>query len=300
MVTAGVGSRPLPDEETPLDLSAASRRVSLVLVASLVAALAVVGVGTAGLSAQDDPRDLVARLAEIDRGLPELPPARVAVSDQATWAGFPGAYREAGVALESVADPLQRLFEDASSADTAAADAVADASRGLLSLRRSYGLLARWEEADLEFPLAGTDDQRTATGADARYGTAEVGFRLLLEANRRWLAATRALIDSEELTDGQREILSRRLVRLEEFDRGVRPELRRALSLEVAHELRPVERFGSSAPGMQARARSFTLSCVAEEADADGVGEPSQPGERTPPEDCPTLEGAEVRPSPGQ
>lgn len=276
-----------------MDLSVRSSRVVVLVAACLAGALAVVGTGVAGLAAQDDPQDLVARLAEIDQGLPELPPPDVVLSDDVAWGSFPGSYGGAGVALESVADPLQRLFEDASAAETPVADAVADATRGLLSLGQSYGLLARWEEADLEFPVAGTDDQQTATGADARYGTAEVGFRLLLEANQRWLAATRALLASEGLTDPQRETLSQRLVRLEEFDRDVRPDLRRALSLDVAHEVLPVERFGSPAPGVEARARSLTLSCVAEQDDGSTV--PGQPDRSAVPADCPTLDGAEVR-----
>lgn len=234
--------------------------------ACLVTLLALGATGAVTLAAQQGRGDLASRLAAIERELPDLPPHEVVVTDESTWGTFRGSFRAASLALDEVAEPLQRLFEDASTADGPVADAVADASRSLLVLRQGYLTLARWEEADLEFPVDGADEQGAATGADAHYGTAETGFRLVLDANERWLEAARTLAGQPALTDRQRRLFRHRREALAAFARDVRPELRRALSLEATQELVPVERFTTSAPGMEARARSLTVVCVPEEA----------------------------------
>lgn len=241
-------------------------RETVLVGACLVILLALGATGAATLAAQQGRGDLASRLAAIEREFPDLPPHEVVVTDESTWGTFRGSFRAASLALDEVAEPLQRLFEDASTADGPVADAVADASRSLLVLRQGYLTLARWEETDLEFPVEGADEQGAATSADARYGTAETGFRLVLDANERWLGAVRTLAENPALTDRQRRLFRQRREILAAFARDVRPQLRRALSLEATHELVPVERFTTSAPGMEARARSLKVVCVPEEA----------------------------------
>lgn len=250
-------------------VAAGGRRV--VAVIAVVAAVAVVagGAGAAGLLAQSEGQ-LVERLAEIEGQLPALPPTEVTVAEDATWGELPGNYRSTTVRLDELEGPLRILFQEAADQDGSAAAAVADASRGLMVLHQAYQRLARWEEADLQFPLDGSDDRGVATGMDPRYGTAEAGLRLVLEGNARRLPAYRTLADSETVSEDQRELFLSRVEALETFHRDTRPAIRRLLSLATTQQLTPVDRFESRAPGVEARARSFTFVCVPREGPADG------------------------------
>ena len=104
---------------------------------AMVATVALSGVLAAGLAAmavlpataQDDgadettpttgaaPEDLVARLVDIERGLPALPPSAVVVDPDETFGQLEGDFIGALTELELVTDQARQLFIDADEAD---------------------------------------------------------------------------------------------------------------------------------------------------------------------------------------
>lgn len=253
-------------------------RVGVVLLAAATVAAALVAGGvTSSLAAQASPAELTQRLAELEQQVPTLPPQSVQISEDQTWAEFPGNYRGTNVQLEELAPQARDLFVDASDADGEVAAAVADAARGLLVLQQGYELLARWEDADLQFPVGGTDAEGVATGADARYGTAEAGLRLLLDGRDRRQPAFGTLADAGVPSQEARQLFGSRLDVLQGFELNLRPDIKRALSLPTTQQVVPVQRFETDAPGNQARARSMTFVCVPRDLPGTGDAQAGQP-----------------------
>lgn len=246
---------------------------------------------------------LVDRLVELERQLPELPPNDVIFSDEETWAEFTGDFTGAQVTIDTLADEARDLFITATDAKPdPTATAVASAARSILLLQEGYTLLAEYEAYDLAFPVDDTDDQGVSTGADEPYGLAEAGLRLVLDAHTRRLAAFELLRDADAVDDTEREFFDV-LYRAElDFDADMRPAIHRALSLDTTDVMRTIDRFGTSAPGADARARVMTVVCVPREAYAAGdVPLTSLPEgllalPDTPAADCPDLpNGSESR-----
>lgn len=276
---------------------------ALTLVA--VAAVAFGGqVAAAALQGEGDgPEALIDRLVEIERELPDLPPDDVILIEDETWADFPGDFTGARFALDDLADRTRELFIAAEEADGPEADAVADAARAILLQREGYARLSVWEDHDLAFPLDVRDDRDVATGADELYGHAETGLRLLLDANARWSTAHEVLRDSELADAEEQQLFELAYDRARDFDRRTRPLIHRALSLQTTQVLRPVDRFETTAPGTEARARTMRIVCIDREAYLNGgaldleLPETLAALSQEPAIDCPDLDnGNEVRP----
>lgn len=243
--------------------SRAGTRAAVVVAAVVVGAMLLAGTDAVGLLAQSAPDDqLIDRLVELEQQLPPLPPDQVTISDEQTWGEFPGNYRGAATALSNLSEDARALFVEASEGEGAVATAVADAAQALLVLEEGYDYLARWEDADLAFPLGATDDTGTATGADTLYGLAETGLRILLDATERRLPAFEVLADAEAADTQEQQFLADRVAALQEFSTGTEVRLRRGLSLPTTQVLVPTERFETTAPGVEARARSMQAVCV--------------------------------------
>jgi hypothetical protein len=245
------------------------------VVATAVTATAVVAAAVAGSAAAlqaDDasPAGLVTRLAELERELPTPPPDDVVLIEDETWAEFPGDFTGARFELDNLADRARALFVDASEADGPEADAVADAARALLIQREGYRQLAAWEEHDLAFPLDAFDADDVATGADEVYGLAEVGLTLVLDGNERWLTAHEILRDSALAEADEQQLFAAAYDAARDVEGRLRPLVHQALSRSTTQVLRPVERFESTAPGTEARARTLRVVCIDREAYAAG------------------------------
>lgn len=277
----------------------------LVVAALSVGALAV-GAGATVL--QDDQQappvdELVDRLVELERQLPELPPTEVVLTDETTWGELTGDFTGAKVTIDSLADAARELFIEANEAKPdPIATAVASAARSILIFQEGYGLLAEYEAYDLAFPVEDIDDEGVSTGADEPYGLAEAGLRLVLDAHARRLAAFGLLRDADVVDDTERQFFET-LYRAEvDFDTEMRPLIHRILSLDTTEVMRAIDRFSTSAPGTEARARVFTVVCIPREAYTTGdLPLTSLPEELlaltgTPAADCPDLDnGSEVR-----
>ena len=249
------------------------------------------------------PDELVDRLVELERQLPALPPDEVIIAEDQTWAEFTGDFTGAKVSIDAVAEEARDLFITANeSGPNPVANAVESAARSVLILQEGYGLLAEWETYDLAFPVDDSDDQGVATGADEPYGLAEAGLRLVLDAHARRLAAFGVLRDAEGIDDSEREFFETRYQDEVTFDSDQRPLIHRGLSLDTTAVLRAVDRFETSAPGSEARARVATYVCIPREAyttgDVPGVSLPEEliALGATAVADCPDLDnGNEVR-----
>lgn len=247
------------------------RSVGLAVAASLLVGTLGVTVAAAQQdadppSAQDDP-GLLARLDALEPQLPEEPaPTAVTLDTDGSWGSFDGDVTGAAASLATLETELVALYVDADDARTDVGDAVADVARGWLDLQRAYDRLAAWEAADLAFPIDARDDEGTATDADELRGTAEAGLRLVLSARQRHLDGYVALRELGQAEPDAQQRLDLRAAASEDFDRDVRPLVQRLVSLRTTQLLVPVERFASSAPGVEARARSMTVACVDREA----------------------------------
>lgn len=272
-----------------------------------LAALAAVGVGgqaaaTALQEADTSPEGLIDRLVAIEQELPDLPPDDVIIIPEETWAEFPGDFTGARFELDNLADRARELFIDAEEAAGPEADAVGDAARAILIQREGYTLLAEWEEHDLAFPLDAADELAVNTGADELTGVAEAGLRLVLDANARWLAAHEILRDTELADATEQQVFAGAYDTARDFDSRTRPLIHRALSLDTTQVLRPVDRFETTAPGTEARARTMRVVCIDREAYLAGDSVTFELPEtlaalgQVPAVDCPDLtNGNEVR-----
>lgn len=249
------------------------RRTSLLVAAVGTAIVATVG-GSVALAQQsaDEPAGtddaaLLTRLDELEADLPaEVAPVGVTIDDEGegatTWGSLDGDLTGASATIETVQPELLRLYVDADDARTPVATAVADVARGWLDLGEGYTRLATWEAHDLAFPLDAADDEGTATDADELRGSAETGLRLVLGARQRHLAGYTALRELGAAEPDVQTRLDDRAADAEAFDRDIRPLVVRLLSEATTQVLVPVERFETDAPGVDARARSFSVTCV--------------------------------------
>lgn len=250
-------------------------RTALFAVVGVAVAVVATQLTASALQTNDEPvassEELIDRLVELERELPDLPPSEVILAEDETWAEFTGDFTGAQVTIDTLADQARDLFIDANDATPdPVATAVGSAARSILLLQEGYTLLAEWEAYDLAFPVDDTDDEGVATGADEPYGLAEAGLRLVLDAHSRRLAAFELLRDSEAADQDEREFFDV-LYRAEvDFDAEMRPDIHHALSLDTTEVIRTIERFGTSAPGAEARARVMTVVCIPREAYAEG------------------------------
>jgi len=284
-------------EEEPVRVLT-TRMGSVAAIAAATVALSSVGaMGLTALQAPASDEELIDQLVEIERDLPELPPIEVVIDPEQTWGELVGDFTGAEVGLDVVEERARSLYIQAEESGGLVAEAVADAARAILVLRLGYQHLAEWETHDLAFPLDSFDDEGVATGADELYGDAEVGLSLVLDARERSLPAYALLRDSEAADDDERAILDARYQSGLLFQRTIAPDIHRVLSYDTTQVMVTVDRFTTSAPGVEPRARMMKVVCVDREAyataDVDGalaslVDEPA--------DDCPAIEnGNEVR-----
>jgi hypothetical protein len=264
------------------------RSIGLAVAASLLAGT--LGVTVAAAQQEDAPpaagddAGLLLRLDELEPQLPAQPaPTAITIADDGTWGGFEGDVTGAAATLGTLERELLSLYVDADDAPTPVGEAVADVARGWLDLQRAYDRLAAWEAADLAFPIDARDDEGTATDADELRGTAEAGLNLVLSARQRHLTGYVALRELGAADPDAQQRLDARAAEAEDFDRDVRPLVQRLVSQRTTQLLVPVERFATSAPGVEARARSMTVVCVDREAYLDATA--STPAEGSAPID---------------
>lgn len=254
-----------------------TRRQRSVGLAAAVGLLAATFGATLAAAQQDDAapqgNDDAALLARLDALEPQLPadpaPTSITIDAESTWGSFEGDVTGAAATLETVESDLLGLYVDADDADSPVADAVADVARGWLDLQQGYQQLAAWEAADLAFPLDASDTTEVSTDADELAGRAETGLRLVLGARARHIEGYVALRDAGAAEPAVQERLDTRAAESEAWDQDVRPLVQRLLALRSTQVLVPVERFETSAPGVEARARTMTVTCV----DRDAYGE---------------------------
>jgi hypothetical protein len=235
--------------------------------AAMIASLLGGQVVASALQGDDQaPEGLVDRLVAIERELPSLPPDEVVVIEEESFAEFPGDFVGARFALDDLADRTRDLYIDAEEADGPIATAVADAARAILIQREGYELLADFEGHDLAFPLDDFDADGVSTGADTLYGRGEAGLMLLLDANARWLSAHEILRDTELADQAERQVFADAYDIARDFGSVTRPRIHRALSIDTTQVIRPVDRFETTAPGSEARARTLRVVCLPREA----------------------------------
>lgn len=288
--------------------------VAAVAVVALVAAAfgtqVALAQGEAGGTSDDA---LLERLDEAEDSLPEVLPAGIDVEEEDVWGTIQGDFGGAAASIETVADDLRGLFADADDTGGEVGDAVGNVARGWLDLGEAYDALAEWEAHDLAFPMEGTDEDGIATGADEVRGDAERGLRHVRAGQERLLAGYVSLRELGAAEDAQAQArFDARAAEVEEFDQEIAPQIHRLISVSTTMVILPDERFVTSAPGVEARARSFTVTCVDREAyvrqeldgepgDVPGADEiivdPDDDVERL---DCPGLpEGADSGPFEG-
>ena len=243
--------------------------VSLALGALVVAALGTTAAATALQGEDTSPEGLIDRLAALQAELPVLPPDDVIIIVEETWAEFPGDFTGARFELDALSDRARELFIDADDVEGPEAAAVSDAARAILVAHEGYDLLAAWEEHDLAFPLDAFDDLEVASGADETYGLAAMGLRLILDANARALPAYEILRDTELADAAEQQVFALAYDATRDFEAVTRPLIHRALALSTTHVLRPIDRFETTVPGVEARARTMRVVCIPREAYLD-------------------------------
>jgi hypothetical protein len=261
----------------PLAVRFHSRAVAVLLALAASVIAASIGV-TAATAQQDDaaeptssvPTALLERLDELESFLPaDPPPTVVGISAETSWAELSGDAGSVRATLDTLEGDLRRLFIDADDTDGPVADAVALVARGWLDIWQGTGALATWEANDLAFPLATSDDDQVATGADEVRGQAEKGLELVLQGRGRHLTGYVQLRELGAAEPAAQARLDVRATEAEVFDTEIRPLVVRMLSQRPTAVLVPVERFGSNAPGVEARARSMEVTCIDREALAE-------------------------------
>jgi hypothetical protein len=248
-----------------------TRRTTVGLIAAV--ALLAAALGTQVALAQGDgaggasDADLLERLDEVEPSLPGLLPTDVGIEADETWGTLDGDFGGAAATIGTVEGELRSLFRDADDAEGTVAEAVSNVARGWLDLGEAYDALGEWEAHDLAFPLDTEDDEGVATGADEIRGDAERGLRHVLRGHERLLVGYVALREEGAAEDPQAQArLDARAAEAEDFDEELRPLVHRMLSLSTTMVLLPTDRFETDAPGVEARARSFTVTCIDREA----------------------------------
>ena len=248
-----------------------TRRTTVAVIAAV--ALLAAALGTQVALAQGDgapgasDADLLERLDEVEPTLPGLLPTDVSIEPDETWGTLDGDFGGAAATIDTVESELRSLFRDADDAEGTVAEAVSNVARGWLDLGEAYDALGEWEAHDLAFPLDTEDDEGVATGADEVRGDAERGLRRVLRGTERLLVGYVALREEGAAEDPQAQArLDARAAEAEDFDGETRPLVHRMLSLSTTMVLLPTDRFETDAPGVEARARSFTVTCIDREA----------------------------------
>ena len=206
---------------------------------------------------------LVDRLVDIERGLPELPPAAadIQVTPEETFGQLEGDYTGALTELELVSDQARQLFVDADEADGPVADAVALVARGYLRLEEAYGYLSAYEDHDLARPVGASDDDGVATGADTAMGLVTAGITLVDTARLDSLLGYAVLRDTEAADDAEKGLFDAAYRNTQQYLTTARPEAHVVISEDTTGVLVAVERFEDAAPS-EARAREVTYVCV--------------------------------------
>ena len=213
--------------------------------------------------------ELLARLGELEPQLPdEVLPVSVSLVDDEPWGTVEGDAGSLRAVLDTLEPELRRLFIDADEADGPAADAVSLIARGWLDIWQGAISLSRWESHDLAFPIGTFDADGVATGADEIRGQAEAGFALILDGRARHLDGYVALRELGEADAAVQALLDARAADAETFDAQVRPLVTRLLSRASPTVIAVVDRFETTAPGIEPRAGALTLVCL----DRDALG----------------------------
>lgn len=240
------------------------RPVAATLTAAVAITVAAVGttVAVAQGGAGNSPEALVDRLVAVEREAPALPPSAVLVDDETTWGELTGDFVSAQLSLELMLDEMTELFVDADDANGPVADAVASVARSYLELQEAYSYLAVYEQEGLGLPVGTTDDFDVATGADEVRGLAEVGLDVLLGARERALGGYLVLRDAAEADATEKSLFDAAYRETDRFLREDAALLHEMLSLPTLSVISVTGRFGSTAPGSQAPARSMTIACI--------------------------------------
>lgn len=273
-----------------------TRRTTLAVVAAVALLAAALGTQVAlaqGGDAQSTPDDeLLERLDELEPTLPGVLPSDVEIEPDETWGTVEGDFTGGATTIDTVADDLRSLFRDADDSEGVVAEAISNVARGWLDLGEAYDALGEWENHDLAFPLETEDDSGVATGADEARGHAERGLRHVLRGHQRLLSGYVALREEGPAEDATVQArLDARAAEVEDFDTETRPLVHRLLSLSTTMVLRPTDRFETDAPGVEARARSMTLTCFDREAYLEMQAD-AEPGDLPSPEELSDLVGA--------
>jgi hypothetical protein len=266
----------------------------IAMVALLAAALGTQVALAQGDTATDTPPgDLLERLDDLEPTLPGMLPTDVDLEDDETWGTLEGDFGGAAATIDTMAEELRSLFRDADDSEGTVAEAVSNVARGWLDLGEAYDALGEWEAHDLAFPLETADDEGVATGADEVRGDAERGLRHVLRGHQRLLVGYVALREEGAAEDAQAQArLDARAAEAEDFDEEVRPLVHQLLSLSTTEVLRPTERFETDAPGVDARARSMTVTCFDREAYLEMLQGADDAGDLPTPEEISELVGA--------
>jgi hypothetical protein len=259
---------------------ASSRRMTVGLVALVALLAAALGAQMAVAQGDDEAtgtsdEQLIERLDALDGQLPSPPPPTdVEIDPEETWGTIEGDFGGPRATLDTLRPDLETLFTDADDEEGSVAEAVASVARGWLDLREGFAALAEWEANDLAFPLDTTDDDDVATGADEARGDAERGLRHVLVAQDRLLEGYVSLREEGAAPDAEMQArLDARAAEAETFDEELRPLVHRLLSLPTTMVIVPTDRFETSAPGVEARARSYTITCFDRETYAEVRGQ---------------------------
>ena len=243
---------------------------------AVAAALAVAVVAGGGAGAQDavgdDPSGLLQRLDDLDVVLPAaVPPEGVDLTAGQTWGELITDATEARAMIDAVEPDLRELFADADDAAGDVADAVALVARGWLDVWTGVASLSAAEDHDVAFPVATTDAEGTATGADEVRTEVEVGVELLLEGHARLLEGYTLLRSLDEAGAPVQARLNERAEAAETYDEEIRPRLRWMVSSPTVTVAVPTDRFETPEPGVVSRASSLEILCVDREAlEAEG------------------------------
>jgi hypothetical protein len=255
-----------------------AHRRRLAATAAAIAAVLCVG-ATVAVAQQEDAAPqgdsddaLLARLAALEPSLPvDVPPTAVTLDEETTWGTFDGDVTGTAATLSTVEPDLRSLYVDADDADGPVAEAVAEVARGWLDLQQGVDELASWETHDLAFPIDASDDEDVATDADELRGRAEAGLRLVLTAQERHLAGYVSLREAGAAEPEAQARFDARAADAEAFHVDLRPLVHELLSLRSTAVVVPVDRFESTAPGVDARARTMRVTCIDRQAYLDAT-----------------------------
>lgn len=248
------------------------RRIVPVLGVLTVLGLGGVGLGAALAQQDDTPTGsgddaLLERLDVLEDTLPAvIPPAEVTVTADATGGTLSADGVSTRAVLDLVEGDLRRLFVDADEAGGPVAEAVRLVASGWLDIWQGSAHLEVAETNDLAFPLATFDADGVATGADDLRGEIEAGLALILQGRDRLHRGYGTL---RELNAAEVAIQARfdlRAANEDTFDAEVRPLVHRLLSLRTTTVLATTDRFRTDAPGVEARARAMSITCLDRDA----------------------------------